>query len=181
MIEKPVAENPNKVDNAASVAAVTVPAQTGKSKSSTAATPAQKLDGPTETPTGKKKDHSPPPAVVTSTGKEVTTAKPSVKPVAKAEAAKEVPKKPTTKGTETPKMAASKSEAQKPQVKPASKKIDEKPTVKKSESKPVSKKPVETKPTKAKSSHSTAEPVKGSSKASAKEAANVKITKKKPR
>lgn len=178
MPEKPVAEKPTKV---ASVAPVSVPAQTSKSKSPAAATPAQKLDGQAETPTGKKKDHSPSPAVATSTGKEVTTAKPSVKPVAKAEAAKEAPKKPTTKGTETPKVATSKSEAQKPQVKPASKKIDEKPTVKKSESKPDSKKPLETKPTKAKSSHSSAEPVKGISKASGKEAANVKMTKKKPR
>ena len=181
ILEKPVAEKPTKVDKVASVAPVSVPAQTSKSKSPTAATPAQKLVDPAETPTGKKKDHSPPPAVATSTGKEAATAKPSVKPVAKAEAAKEAPKKPTTKGTGTPKVATSKSEAQKPQVKPASKKIDEKPTVKKSESKPVSNKPVETKPTKAKSSHSTAEPVKGSPKASAKEAANVKITKKKPR
>lgn len=181
MPEKPVAEKPTKVDKVASVAPVSVPAQTSKSKSPTAATPAQKLVDPAETPTGKKKDHTPPPAVVTSTGKEVTTAKPSVKPVAKAEAAKEAPKKPTTKGAETPKVAPSKSEAQKPPVKPASKKIDEKPTGKKSESNPVSKKPEETKPTKAKSSHSTAEPVKGSSKASGKEAANVKMTKKKPR
>ncbi len=178
MPEKPVAEKPTKV---ASVAPASVPAQTSKSKSPTAATPAHKLVDPAETPSGKKKDHSPPPAVATSAGKEVTTAKPSVKPVAKAEVAKEAPKKPAPKAAETPKTAASKPEAQKPQVKPASKKIDEKPTVKKSESKPVSKKPVETKPTKAKSSHSTAEPVKGISKASGKEAANVKMTKKKPR
>jgi endonuclease-3 len=180
-LEKPVAEKPTKVDKGPSVAPVSVPAQTSKSKSPTAATPAQKLVAPAETPAGKKKDHSPPPAVVSSTGKEGATAKTSAKPVAKAEAAKEAPKKPTTKGTETPKIGASKSEAQKPQAKPTSKKVDEKPTGKKSESKPVSKKPVETKPTKTKSSHSNAEPVKGSSKTSAKEAANVKITKKKPR
>jgi endonuclease III len=180
MPEKPVAEKSTKVDKVASVAPDSVPAQTSKSKSPTAAAPAQKLVGPAETPTGKKKDHTSPP-VVSSTGKEGTTAKPPSKPIAKAEAAKEAPKKLTTKGTETPKIAASKSEAQKPQAKPASKKVDEKPTGKKSESKPVSKKPVETKPTKAKSSHSSAEPVKGSPKASSKEAANVKITKKKPR
>lgn len=179
MPEKPVAEKPAKVDKVVTSAPAAIPAPTNKSKSPTAATSPQKLVSSAEAPTGKKKDLSP--AVVTPESKEVTTAKPSVKSVAKAEAPQEAPKKPATKGVETPKPASSKSEASKPQVKPATKKLEEKPAGKKAESKPISKKPVETKPTKAKSSQSNAEPVKGSTKASGKEAANVKITKKKPR
>jgi endonuclease III len=179
--EKPVAEKPAKVDKAVTSAPAANSAPASKSKSTTAATPPQKPVSPAEAPTGKEKDHSPTPAAVTTASKQVTTAKPSVKSVAKAEAPQETPKKPATKGTETPKPATSKSEAPKPRVKPATKKLEEKPTGKKAESKPISKKPVETKPTKAKTSQSTAEPVKGSTKASGKEAANVKITKKKPR
>lgn len=179
--EKPVAEKPAKVDKAVTSAPATAAAPASKSKSTTAVTSPQKLVSPAEAPTGKKKGNSPTPDADTPVSKEVTTAKPSVKSVAKAEAPQEAFKKPATKGTETPKPATSKSEAPKPQVKPATKKLEEKPTGKKAEPKPISKKPVETKPTKAKSTQSTAEPVKGSTKASGKEAANVKITKKKPR